>query len=377
MKKKIMALAFAAMLLISQVTSFAKVEVKTVNLRGKSVNVTTIDLDEKTEIKVAKPNGKQVGTAAFTDFVNSYKPKAAINANYFEAYNGGKFPYGTQMTGGVMINMEGANANLIVFDKNKAKIVHGTFKYKGYMDGKRKNEWNNGTQSMDFNLFDVWYVNVKPTDTSGVYIFNSFRNAPTTVTGGYAIEVVNNTVKKVYKANGDLTVPKDGYLIYYGSDFSNNTYVTDRFKEGRTVELELVLSHVVDGNTVEDKTFDYKGEKVPFAKLSEIISASPMLIENSKLVYEKHVAGMEAKMTKGAGARSLIGINKNGQLVLATTSGTMGQVAGIMQDLGCTDAFNLDGGASSAMYANGKYIRKAGRALNTVLVIRDQVKPAK
>lgn len=358
--------------LLFTVNAQAKVEVKNVNIGGRNANVVTVDLNKEVKLRVSKPNNKQVGTMNFKTFINNYGAKAAINGNYFEAYKGGKFPYGTQMKNGQMINMEGKNANLIVFDDYKAKIVHGTFKYFGYLDGKKKNEWNNATNAMDFNVFSVWYANVAPNDTSGVYIFNQFRNVPTNFNGGFVVTVKGDVVQKVEPGNGKAEIPKDGYLIYYGKDAADENYVKARFKPGRKVGLDLMLTKDTADGLVETSTFKYGEEEISFSKVTDIMSAAPMLIENGKSVWEKSVKGMEAKMTQGAGARSLIGINKNNQLVLVTTSGTMAQCANIMASLGCTDAFNLDGGASSALFANGRYLRNAGRQLNTVLLIQQK-----
>ena len=118
MKKKILALGMAIMMLASQVNLFAKTEVKQVKLRNRSCNVITVTADDTTAFKVVKPNMKQVGVTNFKNYIASYKPRAAINANYFEAYKGGYYPYGTQMTEGTMINMSGDHASLLVFDKN-------------------------------------------------------------------------------------------------------------------------------------------------------------------------------------------------------------------------------------------------------------------
>lgn len=38
--------------------------------------------------------------------------------------------------------------------------------------------------------------------------------------------------------------------------------------------------------------------------------------------------------------------------------------------LGCKDAMNLDGGASSALYVNGKFVKAAGRNLNTIFMVQ-------
>lgn len=368
MKKKILALVMAIMMLESQVNLLAKTEVKQVKLRNRSCNVITVTADETTAFKVVKPNMKQVGVTNFKNYIASYKPRAAINANYFEAYKGGYYPYGTQMTEGKMINMSGDHASLLVFDKNKFKIVQGFLRYNGFFDGLRENDWTIPNKA---NTFEIWNVNGNLTSEKTAYVYNSYRNAPTKFGGGTVIEVVDNKVSKVYKSSENMVLPKIGYIIYYGKEACDDKYIDDRFKIGRTVELELVLSKKTKDGFVTETDFDYNGEKNPYTKVTEIISAGPLLIENSNSVYETYVKGMEAKMTTGAGARTLIGINKSNQLVMVTTSGTMAQVTGIMQDLGCTDAFNLDGGASSAMYANGKYYRNAGRALNTVFLVQD------
>lgn len=373
MKKKILALVMTITMLASQVNLLAKTEVKQVKLRNRSCNVITVTADDTTAFKVVKLNMKQVGVTNFKNYIASYKPRAAINANYFEAYKGGYYPYGTQMTEGKMINMSGDHASLLVFDKNKFKIVQGFLRYNGFLDGLRENDWTIPNKA---NTFEIWNVNGNLTSEKGAYIYNSYRNVATKFGGGTVIEVVDNKVSKVYKSSENMVLPKNGYIIYYGKEACDDKYIDDRFKIGRTVELELVLSKKTKDGFVTETDFDYNGEKIPYTKVSEIISAGPLLIENSKSVYETYVKGMEAKMTTGAGARTLIGINKSNQLVMVTTSGTMAQVTGIMQDLGCTDAFNLDGGASSAMYANGKYFRNAGRALNTVFLVQD-VKPEK
>ena len=237
MKKKIMALVMAIMILASQVNLLAKTEVKQVKLRNRSCNVITVTADDTTAFKVVKPNMKQVGVTNFKNYIASYKPRAAINANYFEAYKGGYYPYGTQMTEGTMINMSGDHASLLVFDKNKFKIVQGFLRYNGFLDGLRENDWNIPNKA---NTFEIWNVNGNLTSEKTAYVYNSYRNAPTKFGGGTVIEVVDNKVSKVYKSSENMVLPKNGYIIYYGKEACDDKYIDDRFKIGRTVELELV-----------------------------------------------------------------------------------------------------------------------------------------
>ena len=165
-------------------------------------------------------------------------------------------------------------------------------------------------------------------------------------------------------------MPENGYIIYYGKDAATSDYVSERFKPGRKVELELIMSKKTKDGTTLFNSFKYGKEEISLSKVTDIISAGPMLIEDGKKVFAESMKGMEAKISTGAGARSVVGLTKDNKLLLVTTSGTMEQIANLMINLGCSDAFNLDGGASCALYANGKYLRHPGRNLNTVLLIQ-------
>ena len=105
--------------------------------------------------------------------------------------------------------------------------------------------------------------------------------------------------------------------------------------------------------------------------IKTIISAGPYLVEDGKVIYDPNKNGFkEDKITKNKAQRSAIGISKNNKLILVTGSNlNMLELAEIMVKLGADRAMNLDGGASSALYANGKMITPAGRKLHTVLMI--------
>ena len=77
----------------------------------------------------------------------------------------------------------------------------------------------------------------------------------------------------------------------------------------------------------------------------------------------------EAKILTTAASRSGIFVKKDSTVVIATIAGaTMKQWGEVMLALGAVDGMNLDGGASSGMYANGKYITTPGRLLSNGLM---------
>ncbi len=107
-----------------------------------------------------------------------------------------------------------------------------------------------------------------------------------------------------------------------------------------------------------------------------MISAGPFLVNNGLVITDYLSQGFtEAKIVSDANQRSALGITQDNKLILVTGSGlTMNQLAHIMKNLNCHKAMNLDGGASSGLYAKGKMITTPGRKLNTVLMIYDRVK---
>ena len=69
-------------------------------------------------------------------------------------------------------------------------------------------------------------------------------------------------------------------------------------------------------------------------------------------------------------SRTAIGKLANGKMVIVSTgAASIQQMRELMLQLGCVDAVNLDGGASTALAYQGKVIRQAGRPLTTTLQI--------
>lgn len=487
----------------------------------KTVNVVTIDLDSPDiKLEVVTANDRVSGSEDFMSMINRKKPVAAINANFFDAYNSLE-PYGSIMKNKAFTYLEGENTSLVIREKNKVDIDYFKVKIDGYLDGKRENRWDNEKQSMEFNLFSVWYVNNLPKDKSGVYIYTPARGNSIWLDTGTAIEVINNKITKIKKNPKETIIPLNGYIIYYGSNAANDKYISDRFKIGRTVELSYTYSSVTkkrkeeseaeapalsakqtklfgsinkqtknywnnekngmdfnlfnvwyinnrpidssgvylytpergesftvpegkavtvsnklitkvelrttkitipkDGfviyygmdaandeyinqrfapgktvdfyhnNTlqldtdniikraVEDnraalaeaitKNTDVAG--IDINKIDYMISAGPYLVKDGKIIADAAAQGFkENKIAVNRAQRSALGITKDNKLIFVTGGNlNMTELAKVMIELGCNKAMNLDGGASSALYAKGKMITKPGRKLNTVLMV--------
>ncbi|MDD4833809.1 MAG: phosphodiester glycosidase family protein [Lutispora sp.] len=494
-----------------------------INDLNKTVNVVTIDLNSPDmKIEVVTANDKVSGSEDFMSMINRKKPVAAINANFFDAYNSLE-PYGSIIKNNRLTYLEGENTSLVIREKNKVDMDYFKVKIDGYLDGKRENSWNHERQAMDFNLFSVWYVNNLPKDSTGVYIYTPERGNNIWLETGTAVEVIQNKITKVTKNPKETTIPSNGYIIYYGANAADDKYINDRFRIGRTVELNYTASAVTEKgieeleakapvlsakqtklfgslnkqtknnwnnekngmdfnlfniwyiNTrpidstgvylytpergdsfavpegkaitvsnkaitkVELRTTDIKipkdgfviyygkdasdddyinqrfapGKTIDFyhkdtlqldtdniikravednrAALAEIItkrtetagidinkvdymiSAGPYLVKDGKIIVDAIAQGFkEDKIAVNRAHRSALGITKDNKLILVTGGNlNMTELAQVMMSLGCNKAMNLDGGASSGLYAKGKMITQPGRKLNTVLMVFD------
>ncbi|WP_145141495.1 phosphodiester glycosidase family protein [Paenibacillus sp. Y412MC10] len=104
------------------------------------------------------------------------------------------------------------------------------------------------------------------------------------------------------------------------------------------------------------------------------LQAGPRLLVNGKVSLNVKKEGFkDPKILTGGGARSALGLTRDHRLILLTTGGaTIPQLAEIMKKAGAYQAMNLDGGASSGLYYNDKYLTTPGRKISNALVVKFQ-----
>jgi exopolysaccharide biosynthesis protein len=109
------------------------------------------------------------------------------------------------------------------------------------------------------------------------------------------------------------------------------------------------------------------------------LTCGPRLLKEGGVCLNPEMEGFKDDHVLGIGPRAAIGFPKSKDklyLVTFTTGLSLEQEAKMMKAIGCSDAMNLDGGASKALAHNGKIIMKPGRALTNVLVVYDVKHPA-
>lgn len=147
---------------------------------------------------------------------------------------------------------------------------------------------------------------------------------------------------------GDLYV--DGELLHGG-----RMGTVLKMSEHGKLDIERVVRH---------RTYDWKGNKF-------VLGCGPALVLDGEIDVDWRGEGFRDPHVTGRTSRMALGYTKGGKLMLVRIGKavTFEEEAVIMKDLGCYEAMNLDAGASSGLWANGKVLIKPSRELTSILAV--------
>lgn len=264
----------------------------------------------------------------------------AINGTFFEAYGGIPEPWNTLIKKGQVIHVGSIGTTVGITATGQVKMAPLRIKIEGATNG-------------SYSWPDNWYAygfNRSPSET-GVFIYTRERGSSLGFNAGISVVVKNGRV--VNKVSGqDVSIPNNGFVINFTG---GEKKLAERFDIGETVDYRVIFKNTGPENWHEVVT---------------AVGAGPRLVTNGQVTAFPAAEGFtEPKILQLATSRSAIGVKRDGTVMLVTVpSATIDQLAGLMQKAGAYHAMNLDGGASSGLWLNGKYITQPGRELNNILV---------
>lgn len=188
--------------------------------------------------------------------------------------------------------------------------------------------------------------------------------------------------------NGTFFSAYEDPPIPYGNIISNgdvanisNLGTTIGFRADGTAVMDTLRIRTTTRRIAgkEDKSYamtNDKGDTLNWGDVHTAIGAGPRLVVNGEVKIDAETEGFrDPKILTGGGARSGIGIKKDGSILIATIPGaTMKQWAAVMLKLGAYQAMNLDGGASSGLLLKDKTITAEGRLLSNALLFGSGLK---
>lgn len=133
----------------------------------------------------------------------------------------------------------------------------------------------------------------------------------------------------------------------------------------------------------------HSGKSIPQLKkwkMKTVIGGGPVLIQNGQVkISNNEEMKFAGKAIHDRHPRTAIGYTKDGHIIIFVSEGrsesaaglTLPQMAKILQELGCEEALNLDGGGSSCMIINGKKVNYPSdkgeeRSVPSVFMIKEK-----
>ena len=125
------------------------------------------------------------------------------------------------------------------------------------------------------------------------------------------------------------------------------------------------------GNNVD---FRQRGCREPWPAAGFVLCSGPRLLTSGKATISPKSEGFRDRGLYRRSRRTAVGLTDKNKLVFVAVNSPiyLSTLARILRKIGCTDAMNLDGGASSAMYYRGKTLAKPGRRLTNLLLVYEE-----
>lgn len=304
-----------------------------------------VDLDDF-DVKTALAQDTIGKTDSLNNIASENQAILAINGSYFDAYlkdDSPKDPYGILVVDGEVVHT-GDNRATIGFSNGSVDIDRVGKTIYGW-NGYPKNTYAWYGYFLNHTVYENW---------PSAIIYTPARGEETLAKVGTNYIVENNKIIDIVK-NKSVKIPKNGYVVNLHGVLGNTPeQVYERFQIGYSSDFEIT----------------FKSDNPVWDQVEYATSAGPALILDGQididLDYEQFT---EAKIRTQSAARSAIGYTKDNELILVTTTATIDELADLMLYLGCYEAMNLDGGASSGLWYNGSYKREPGRLISNIIYV--------
>lgn len=159
-----------------------------------------------------------------------------------------------------------------------------------------------------------------------------------------------------------------------GAYFSSTTLkpIGDIVIEGRLVSKGLMgtaLAITPNNEAVIRRVVRHRGQN--WSAYQTVLACGPALVLNGRPDARPEEEGFRDPHVMGSTERMGVGLTPDRHLLIVHTLAplTFAKWATVMRALGCSEAMNLDAGASLAMYYRGRTVIPAGRRLTNLLTI--------
>lgn len=199
-------------------------------------------------------------------------------------------------------------------------------------------------------------------DDTQVYIADVIISDPSKLKSGLAQSMfgrnITQTTSEIAESTGAILAINGDYYGFRDAGYvMRNGYL---YRDTPSKDSEDLVIYE-DGTMEVVSESDVSAQELQEKGATQIYSFGPGLISNGEITVD---SDDEVGRAKEDNPRTAIGMIDKGHYVFVVSDGrtdeseglSLRQLAEVMQDLGCSVAYNLDGGGSSTMYFNGEVI---------------------
>lgn len=316
---------------------------------GRTFPVTGVRVDLRDPgitLKVGLAWGHIGRTESLGAIAQRYHALAAINGSFFDAYTSDtlKNPDMSLITDGTLAFKSDIGSLLGFEADNTPHFARVRYRLVGTVRraGARPQSW-----------FAYW-VNRKPTADPCVTLFTPLWGPRVEGMAGTSIVVQDGVVTAITEE--PVVMPAMGYVLHIRGEAG----LRARFQVGDQVTFTPEVALETGDASAAD-----------WAKVREAVGAGPrVLLHGTPLFDPRSERFADPKILERSGARSAVGLTADQQLLLVTVRGArVADLGRILSALGCLEGMNLDGGASSGLWAHGAYLTTPGRAISNALLV--------
>lgn len=329
-------------------------EKRNVSYEGSTYTLELIRInlkDPTVQVKAIAANHQVGSVQPFIDMMSDNEAVVGINGTYFDAFTEDidyRTPYGILMNNNDLFYRGDKETSITVSKDKEASIQRLSV----------SSSVRVGRLSLPLNGVDSYHGD----RTKSAWVFSKDYGDVIDYPG---VKVAIAADMKVAALSIDpIHIPAGGKVVLLSSDQTLDS-VTKSVKVGDLFSMDQ-SSVNLDSNT-----------SIPINQLQMAIGAGPKLLTGGVVDIDvERDRFNDPLVTSQANVRSFAGVDDNQLLVVGTVSySTLDQMANALLQAGITDAINLDGGASSALYYQGKLLRKPGRLLSNALIVQQTDKP--
>lgn len=189
----------------------------------------------------------------------------------------------------------------------------------------------------------------RPREANDLVVFTpEYHRKTLTDAEGIEVVVSSGRIAAVHDQAGDTMIPRNGFVL--SAKGAAARWARTKLRRGAKAEIKTAIN--------ARPAFPFKPDF--------ILGGGPRLLSNGQFVAHGEAASYAQSFYPTRHPRTALGWRADGKLVLVTVDGrqrdsagmSIAELARLMQQLGCREAINLDGGGSTTMVIRNRIVNR-------------------